>query len=64
MKVRVYADEWYPAYDFERDPDRGYEITLTPKQKAFVEKAIADYSKAQHLIHQKVDAAERLSCPE
>jgi len=49
-KVRVDSDEWYPVYSLCRGDDWGDEALLTDGEIAFVERAFADFKKAQDVL--------------
>lgn len=54
MKVYIDNDEWYPVYSLtEREPGGykfGVEAEISEKDLKFIDKAFADFSKAQDIL--------------
>ena len=51
MKVHVYKDEWYPAYQIEEDSSSDSNLELTNEEYVFVLKAFNNFNKAQLILH-------------
>ena len=55
MKVRVYADEWYPYYGMVDDQEIGVDIELTKKQLEELKRADKKITKIQKEIREIVE---------